>query len=444
MRRGWGAQARRKRIRIERPWRTGGLDAGRAPRRITSHASTAMPSTAKPPHNHGVVDDALPSRARVGALPRRASPQPQPAAGGDRGGRLALASANRCCAAANSLSFSAIIACWSWRNFQFRDAPLSSPISAALAAMSSSLLAQLLLEHAALAAGAGAGSFRGFAGAGGWDDLQACFVAPGDCATGFGDAAGHRWRGAAWRVGAGVGADAIGTGASAMPPGGRLGRGIDLARLGDRATGLPPLAASVRAPPSPLRQARPPSSPLPGTRNTAPALQPVDVAAEEGIGIGPQQGQHGLVEAGAPWQVQLADDAGQGFAALDRSVLRRRRRWCRTASGRPAAGWRGPALGPARLLTAGRSDLAARQPASARDAGAGRRWAPRPAARPSIAAAAVRRHWRWRCIDQAGVFADQAALPPIDLRSGTPSTDWSTGFAWSRGSPGGRGRRCRG
>ena len=50
-------------------------------------------------------------------------------------------------------------------------------------------------------------------------------------------------------------------------------------------------------------------------------LEPVDVAADEGVGIGAQQGDHRLVE-GEPLALQAAGDLRQGVAAADRIFAR--------------------------------------------------------------------------------------------------------------------------
>src|SRR5690606_11873330 len=66
----------------------------------------------------------------------------------------------------------------------------------------------------------------------------------------------------------------------------------------------------------------------------------VDVAADEGLGIGTQQGQHHLVETVATAGRQRGGDLAQGLAALDRSVFAARG-GNRAGGGRPRRRRRG-------------------------------------------------------------------------------------------------------
>ena len=85
-----------------------------------------------------------------------------------------------------------------------------------------------------------------------------------------------------------------------------------------------------------------------GTRSTAPALQPVDVVADEGVRIGAQQREHRLVERCSPARRRAGRDLDSVWPARDRAVLRSARRAapaCRScgdggAGSAPAAGWR--------------------------------------------------------------------------------------------------------
>ena len=275
-------------------------------------------------------------------------------------------------------------------------------------------LPQLLLEHAALASGGGAGSCTcGLARCSGRDDLQARFLA-----TRGRGLAGRRCRFRLGRGGGRLGRRSCGGGSRGRRPRGRRGIGSGDLGLAHRTARLAPLLHLLAHHLPGFVCADAAQFIASGDAQHRTATQPVDVIAQEGIRIGAQQGQHRLVKAVARRQVQLAGDFRQRLALLDRTVLRGGRCWrcgdrsrCgsrwwqrRDGDGR----WRGfrARLGNRRRRGHGRG---------------GNRWRHRPLdhvrhrRHRGFDGRLQRRACGIRRVDQRRVFAHQPTLSPIDL-----------------------------